>query len=386
MSPKEIELLSELTIFIPTYNRPLELERSVEYWRDLPVTVHILDGSQKPWFPIGLLPGTNTISYNHVPQNRGENSGENFQRRIVRSTDLASTKYSALCSDDDIFTICGLKTALKILKNDEADAVVGKCAQYLFRDGIVEWKKINWDWRSDDLSLSRNFLDHFAGDSKGSFYYGIYTTSIWKKIRLSGVEYTFSHVGANENISDYLTKILTRTLVINEYLWFTNYPDQRYPNIVGRSRRRFTYKYPKFSFWLNAEENIAERDLLVKALENGFKKFRPESDWHLANFFGRTILLSKSPPAKISAFIEFGVLFRARILFLVSKLPKVVRKTLFNFLPRKYKALLRTDDFIDSRIPVIDIEDDDSELTKAIRNWERILLMPREELRLRANI
>ena len=386
MTPEEVALLSELTIVIPTYNRPLELERAIEYWRDTPVTVHILDGSEKPWFPIGVVPGTTTISYHHLPQKIGESSTNNYSRRIALATELAKTNYSALCSDDDLFTIRGLVTALQLLKNDQADAVVGKCAQYLFRDGKVEWKKINWDWRSDHMSLSENFWDHFVSDSKGSYYYGIYKSLIWKKIRLSGVELSFSHIGANETISDYLTKTLTRTFVINEYLWFTNYPDQRYPNIVGRSRRRFTYQYPKFSSWLNAEENIAERNLLINVLESGFKKLRSESDWHLANFFGRTILLSKPRPPKISAFSSFRILTMGRILFLISRFPKVVRKTLFNFLPKKYKRILRTHDFIDSRIPVIDIEDDDPELAGAIRNWERILLMPREELRLRANI
>jgi hypothetical protein len=34
----------------------------------------------------------------------------------------------------------------------------------------------------------------------------------------------------------------------------------------------------------------------------------------------------------------------------------------------------------------MDIDRDDAELAKVIQNWERILLMPREELRLRANI
>ena len=67
MTPEEIELLSELTIVIPTYNRPLELERSIEYWRDTPVTVHILDGSDKPWFPVGDILETSKLFYHHLP-------------------------------------------------------------------------------------------------------------------------------------------------------------------------------------------------------------------------------------------------------------------------------------------------------------------------------
>jgi hypothetical protein len=345
-----------------------------------------LDGSERPWFPLGANSNVNTINYHHVAPNIGEESKDNYARRLRLSTELVRTKYSALCSDDDMFTIRGLVTALQALKDDKADAVIGKCAQYLFRDGRVEWKKINWDWRSDDLSLSRNFLDHFSSDAKGSYYYGIYETSIWKKIRLSGIEQKFSHVGANETISNYLTKALTRTFVIHDYLWITNYPDQSYPNMTGRSRPRFTYKYPKFSSWLNADENNEERALIIKVLENGFKKLRPETEWHLANFFGQRFLAHKPEPSKISTWSEIRVLTNARVLFLISKCPKIIRKTLFNLLPDKYRALLRTDDFVDSRTPVMDIDSDDVELAEAIRNWESILLMPREELRLRANI
>ena len=78
MTPEEVELLSELTIVIPTYNRPLELERAIEYWRDLPVTVHILDGSENPWFPVGVLPGASKIFYHHIPTRNSNDQKENY--------------------------------------------------------------------------------------------------------------------------------------------------------------------------------------------------------------------------------------------------------------------------------------------------------------------
>ena len=104
MTPEEIELLSELTIVIPTYNRSLELERSIEYWRDTPVTVHILDGSDEPCFPIGLLSETQTISYHHIPSTLGESWLDNYVRRLKFGAEHSKTKYSALCGDDDFFS------------------------------------------------------------------------------------------------------------------------------------------------------------------------------------------------------------------------------------------------------------------------------------------
>ena len=105
MTPEEVELLSQLTIVIPTYNRPLELERSIEYWRDTPVTVHILDGSDKPWFPVGTCPSAPNIVYHHVPSIIGEKWLENYSRRMCLAAGLPVTKVSVLCADDDFFSI-----------------------------------------------------------------------------------------------------------------------------------------------------------------------------------------------------------------------------------------------------------------------------------------
>ncbi len=380
MTSEEIELLSELTIIIPTYNRPLELERSIEYWRDTPVTVHILDGSEKPWFPIGLLPGTDKVFYNHVPPNDGEDSVDNIRRRIVRSTDLTGTNYSALCSDDDFFLISGLFAALQTLKNDKSDVVIGSCAQYLFREGNFEWKRINWDWRSDELSLSSDIWDRFASNSKGSTYYGIYKTPDWKKIRLSSVESKFSNVGAIENISNLLTRRALRVLVLDSYLWVSNYPNKKYPNLKVKKVLQ------KFSSWLSDPRNSEEVAMFSSVLEKGFAKFLPSNKDHLAMVMAKKVLSDKGAPKSLHFRQRIRTNFGIVVLKVMSSLPEFSRRTVFSLLTDKWKKVLRTPDFVDSRTPVMEIDSDDAELAVTIRNWERILRMPREELRLRANI
>ena len=380
MIPEEIDLLSELTVIVLTYDRPLELERAIEYWRDSPVNVHILDGSEKPWFPLGVTSNVNTINYHHVAPNVGEKPKDNYARRLRLSTELVRTKYSALCSDDDFFTIRGLVDAIQALDSDKADVVVGKCIQYLFREGSFEWKRINWDWRSDYLSLSGDVWDRFASNSKGSTYYGIYKTPEWKKIRLSSVEHNFSHVGAIENISNFLTKRALRVLVIDSCLWITNYPDKRYPNLKVKK------VLEKFSNWLNDPRNKKEVATLLSVLESGFKKFLPQGKSHLSRFMAKSVLVDKGAPAGPSFSQRIRTSFNLVVLSVLSTLPEFIRKTIFSLLTKKWKKILRTPDFVDSRTPVMDIDRDDAELAKVIQNWERILLMPREELRLRANI
>jgi len=102
MTPEENELLSELTIIIPTYNRPLELERSIEYWRDFPLTVHILDGAPKPCFGVGeIVNNIANINYHLLPTKANEKFMQNYAERIIDGMSLIKTKYAALLADDD---------------------------------------------------------------------------------------------------------------------------------------------------------------------------------------------------------------------------------------------------------------------------------------------
>ena len=130
MTPEEVELLSELTIVIPTCNRPFELERAIEYWRDIPLTVHILDGSSNPLFRSGQIVSSGAkIYYHSVPPNVGEKLMENYARRLIKGMSLIETTYASLLADDDYFTISGLLSALKVLKLEKKiDAVINAAA------------------------------------------------------------------------------------------------------------------------------------------------------------------------------------------------------------------------------------------------------------------
>jgi hypothetical protein len=378
MTPEEVELLSELTIVIPTYSRPLELERTVEYWRDLPVTVHILDGSEKPWFPVGVLPGTSKISYHHFPQIVDEDWKDNYIRRMKFASELCNSRFVALCSDDDFFTVEGLKVALKFLRDDICDVVLGKSAQYMFRNQKFEWKRVNFTWRSDAASLSEDLSVRCGGTRGGSTYYGIFKSQYWKELRLSSVEEKFSNVGAIENISNYLSKVLCRLLVIQEYLWVTNYPDKTYKNAP--------HKAEKFSSWLHDEKNRHEVKRFIAVLENGLNKFvNPNSNLDTKTI-ANEILIRKRKPAKLKPVIRVRTFVNKKILFFISRLPLAVRILIFYLLPTRWKKALRTPDFVDSRTPVMEIDADDLSIRRSIIIWESIMLKPREELRLRANV
>jgi len=175
-------LLSELTVVIFSYNRPLNLERAIEYWHDIPVVVHILDGSEKPWFNAGVLCGIPTITYHHYPIAPGELPFLNGLKRIERGLQLPTTPYSVVGADDDFYTISGLIESLKILKSaKKIDAVAGRVLTYQKSgDANISWwcKYLGWKdnekLRSEDISVR-------AVQQKNWFLYAVCRTDCWQK-------------------------------------------------------------------------------------------------------------------------------------------------------------------------------------------------------------
>ena len=378
MTPEEIDLLSELTIIIPTYNRPRELERSIEYWRDLPVTVHILDGSEKPIFQVGQLPGLAKFFYHHFPNLKGEDWRDNYHRRIRFSAEICRSEYVALCSDDDIFTFHGLIAALIALKNEKADVILGKSAQYLHRNNVFEWKRIYANWKSDSFTLSSDPLMRLRSTVGGSTYYGIFESIFWRSIRISSVSKKFSNIVAVENIANFLGKICCRLLVIDDYLWITNYPDKTYGNAP--------HKVEKFSEWLHNDINRDQVRLLLVVIEDGIRKLTQNYFELDVTAIAENLLVTKVKPKKMPFAIRLRLIIIRKALTFLSKLPLFLRVEIFGLLPSKFKRVLRTPDFVDSRTVTEELDTSDLNLIKAIEQWEKILMMPREELRLRANI
>ncbi|MFM7771208.1 MAG: hypothetical protein ACKO8F_00720, partial [Acidimicrobiaceae bacterium] len=70
---------------------------------------------------------------------------------------------------------------------------------------------------------------------------------------------------------------------------------------------------------------------------------------------------------------------------ILGRLPKFARIFLFKSLPGNLKNRVGNFDFEVNYKPTVLLTEKDL-MNKSLKDWERILLMPREELRLRANI
>ena len=366
MTPEEAELLNELTIIIPTYNRPLELERAIEYWRDTPVNVHILDGSERPWFPLGPIESIPTVNYHHIPAKKDLSRMENYYQRIFYGSKLPVTKFSAFGSDDDFYTISGLISSIKVLKSQKnIDAVAGRILTY------EQEKKLLWHHkyvpRTGRTDLETESIEEKLNTRSTWFLWAICKTDPWKAYLVTCFEETgFSKVMcyAHEWLSVWLSKAMFRTRYIDVIQLV------RRDNIAGWNQGPET----PWEHFVCDSQNAEVIEEIARQFAKGFNAVTPLSE-HPKNLelAREQMRLERIRASKSGTALQ------------ESKTPKsVLGNILFFFLPgldifwdrpRRLKYVWRNPKFQYSAKEQQEVEE-----------IEKLLLMPREELRLRANI
>ena len=383
MTPEEIELLSQLTVVIPTYNRPLELERSIEYWRDTPVTVHILDGSDKPWFPVGDILETSKLFYHHLPLLVGEDWRKNYFRRIRTAGNLFSTKYAVLCGDDDFFTISGLFETIAQLESDmDIDAIVGRCAVYRTSN------KVFWSTKYLDIINSCNFRSKNVETRLKNpvrapwIYYGVIRSELWCKLFALSFENEFSYPMTPFSVSRILDKALCRIVVLERLLWI------RQTQVLNPAS---THKIVNQLSELLSGNRLLTR---IKILRIALRAVRYSSEskinmlirykvWKLTSHkkFRKKRLSYKVYKISYWCFSKVRLFLRSLGLNVVPIL-KVLNFAKVIDVKAKINVKDRDLDLFVVHLASLRISYDLDEL----RQFEKLLLKPREELRLRADI
>ena len=390
MTPEEIELLSELTIIIPTFNRPRELERSIEYWRNTPVTIHIVDGSKTPWFPIGRLRDISNISYHHIPPEDNEGLWGNYCRRMRYGSVLPTTKYSALCADDDAFTISGLCAILNTFENDlTIDAMIGRAACYERTETTPIWHlryadlRNNSEYRSDDVSV------RLLNDSRAPFiYYGIAKTALWRQL----VQISFKYeILTTEKLMRIVDRALCRIQIIESIVWLRQgYVPRTYVP------EEFKVEPPSVFKQLLDRQRFDVRRKMCGQIIIAIQISSPQ----IGKMKARRLARKLTKPKIISSnkkILRWKKRMIGELVNLFTFLPSDTRRRLSKALPWRIsgplgfyeikaealRATARTnlDGFIES-LSNSGIEVCRSELEE----FEELLLKPREELRLRASI
>ncbi len=389
MTPEEVELLSELTIVIPTCEKPENLERAIEYWRDTSIMVHIVDGSEKPWFEIGSLQNVPTITYHHLPRILGEEILDNYSRRLRFATTLPVTKYSALCADDDAFTISGLLGILKTLElRPDIDAMIGRAASYSKSEIPIIWQLRYGDLRNSNDYLSQNVVTRLLNRDRAPWlFYGIVETKLWQIFLLLSHEHGYKN--HTEKMMAIIDKSLCRIQIIERIVWIrqgyvprTNVGDFHEPISVLRqifNKRRFADQRKMRKQVVVAIRYSSPEVSLIKAMWLARKLSAPRILRRHKNFWR----IKKRAIRKVLKFFSFiSPETRRKI---TESLPWRISGPLgyYKIKPETLAATTRTD--LDSFISLLeksDVSFDENEL----KDFEKLLLKPREELRLHANL
>jgi len=389
MTPEVVELLRELTIVIPTCEKPENLERAIEYWRDTPVTLHIVDGSKKPWFQIGTLQNIPTITYHHLPAKSGEEMLDNYARRVIFATTLPTTKYSALCADDDFFTVSGLSAIIETLNKDEhLDAMIGRAAVYNKNQKDLIWHiryadlRNHSDYRSAEVSVRL-----LNSDRAPWLYYGIIKTELWKKLFQISLERPYNK--QTEKLFSIVDRSLCRIQIIERVVWIrqgyvprTNLGDVNEP--ISVARQIFNVKR-----FINQRQMRKQITIAIKHSSPKVSNLRAR--WLARKTFAPKIL------RRHNNFLRIKKRVFHRVIRLLSFIEPSTRRKITEMLPWRisgslgyYKikpetlaATTRTD--LDSFIALLEKSDIDFD-KKELNEFENLILKPREELRLHANI
>jgi len=131
--------MENLTIIIPSNNRPFFLRRAIKYWNNYNFPLIIVDGSsetQKKWMD--------------------ENSNENIQYfykktsfpdRLNFAAKLVKTKYCILIPDDEFYCVSVLKRCINFLESNNEYVAINGCAIgffYTFNKLMGEKKYPEW--------------------------------------------------------------------------------------------------------------------------------------------------------------------------------------------------------------------------------------------------
>ena len=365
MKLEEIELLRELTIVMPTYNRLPELERAIEYWRDTPVTLHILDGSLNPSFCEGRLFDSKSIYYHHKPTLPSVHPQHNVMSRLVFSASLPQTKYSAVCCDDDFYTISGLAESIKHLENNiKIDAVVGSVFTYAKNSKRILWY-FKYKMKKNNL-LETDLIEEKVNLPLTWFLYAVCKTSIWREFITTSYEnkeFTKTQFSAHEWMMLLLSKAMFRT----KYLKIIS--QIRQDTIIGASPG------PKIAWidWLSDPDNHYLVDEVVGQLVKGFNFVSSPADYEKNLRLARKLVSEEQISSHRKQTQSFNQVLRRIGSGLVFKMCPNLK--VFSDRPHKLKDSWEMLDATGLGYERRELE-----------NINDLLLKPREELRLRANI
>ena len=262
----DLKQLDRVSIVIPSINHPILLERSIEYWRKIPIQVHILDGSKRPQFDRDNFKDLR-INYHHQPWGDDDNYS-NFCNLMTLGTKLVNTEFAAICGDDDFFTVSGLLKSVNFLSSDsKIDAVTGRTAYYLEGSSKIRWSMKGLSRLDNPRMRSEEILERLNSGSPWAMY-AICRTKPWKELFDISFNERLGHKDAHELLVRELSRLMLRSKVIDHLTSVRQFtiPGSNLPEDIS------------LGDWLNSELTLSTCAAIRSRLNRGLTYERPGFD------------------------------------------------------------------------------------------------------------
>jgi len=213
--PSSEDLLSRVTVIVPTVSRPHAVRRHFEYWQGTGVEVLILDGAKNPIELSDQELATTNVSYIH--------SGTRFNERLASAGQLVTTPYAALLCDDEFFLRAGLRESVFFLEeNPSIIGCTGKVLGFLVDQQRFLTFPMYDDWKPFPTNANdlRSRLDFALPPNKAhKVQYSLFRSEIWSQLFHESYKNFYSSGYVYERILNLYSAILGRTELLDCVVW-----------------------------------------------------------------------------------------------------------------------------------------------------------------------
>lgn len=248
--------LRELTILVPSFNRPNFLKRMMAYWSGRGPKIVVADGSARP-VDSGLLSYfDDNIEYNHF-------RNLSIQKRISYLVSHANSKYAMLQADDEFFIPSSLNEQIEYLEcQGELISCVNKCVSFCFTGKDLLSKIIYPEFEDYELSspLPKERINFHMKHYTPSLVYAVSRSEYLKTaLDLARQANQFSFWASVEIIVEMALAYLGKSKVINTLGWLRSKENERIQGKGAHERHS-----SRFTTWWESEKMENERALFTQ--------------------------------------------------------------------------------------------------------------------------
>jgi len=243
----------DLSVIIPTYNRPKYILRSAKYWQNSNFTVHITDGSYTRNDALATLFKDTNINYIWSPIS--------LHQRLHNVSSIIDTPFSVMCGDDEFLLLSSLSKIITTLKQDERlVACCGQCATFNVTSQNVLYKREyshfqNRQNLSDDVPT--RILSHFHNYTPSNIY-GVIQSDVWQQAMRICTSQNYAPVDLDELLFEAVVAINGKTKCVEDLYWLRSQENE--PIRASQSNTLIT------ADWWESEDYTEEVDSLLRSM------------------------------------------------------------------------------------------------------------------------